>query len=94
MPSVKMKEMKDSSAETLTLDITEDMVKKLNIGEKVEIILKGSIGMLQVPPEGTTEFDGPMLGLRLTSKKIIPSNKFADLASDDDDDDADVAEKE
>ena len=70
--------------ETLTVDLTSSQIKKLRIGEKITLTVKGSVGMLQVPPEGTSEHAPPILGIRVSSKTIIGSNVFADLAEDDD----------
>ena len=36
--------------ETVVLDLTDDEVKKFKIGQKVTITIKGSVGMLSVPP--------------------------------------------
>jgi hypothetical protein len=70
--------------ETLTVDLDEDQIKQLRIGEKITLTVKGSVGMLQVPPEGTSENDPPILGIRVTSKSVEGSNVFADLVEDND----------
>ena len=71
------------STETMTIEISERQIKQLRIGQRVEVTLKGSIGMLEVPPDGVTPDDPPLLGLLISSKKVVPENAFAQLAADD-----------
>ena len=74
--------------ETITLDMTDEEIGKLRIGQKIEIVIKGSVGMLQVPPQGSSADDPALMGIRMTSKTINRSNEFAELAEENDDEDA------
>lgn len=70
--------------ETIVLDLTDEDVKKFKIGQKVVVTIKGSVGMLSVPPQGSSEEFPSEMGIRMTSKTIVGSNVFAELAEDDD----------
>ena len=72
--------------ETVTLDMSDEEIGKLRIGQKIEIIIKGSVGMLQVPPQGSSVEDPALMGIRMTSKTVKRSNEFAELAEDEDED--------
>ena len=73
--------------ETVVLDLTDEEIKKFKIGELITITIKGSVGMLRVPPEGSSEEFPAEIGIRMTSKKIVGSNAFAELAADEDEGD-------
>lgn len=70
--------------ETVVLDLSDDEIKKFRIGQKITITIKGSVGMLQVPPDGSSKEYPAEMGVRMTDKKIVGSNQFAELAEDDD----------
>ena len=71
--------------EILTVDISEEDVKQLKIGEKIELLVKGSIGMLQIPPDGTSKDNPPRMWIRVESKTVKGLNVFAKLAQDNED---------
>lgn len=71
--------------ETVVLDLTDKEIKKFNVGEKVTVTIEGSVGMLEIPPQGSSKEFPAIMGVRMTSKKIAGSNEFAKLAEDDDD---------
>lgn len=81
-----LKELHEGSdqPETVVLDITDAEVKKFNVGQKITITIEGSVGMLNVPPEGSSKEFPAEIGVRMTSKKIEGHNAFAKLAEDDD----------
>ena len=87
MPHMTISELDDDGGlkEILTVEISESEVKELNVGQVITVTIKGSVGMLQVPPDGTTEAEPPLLGIRVESKTIKGSNVFAELSADDDD---------
>ena len=89
MPHVKVGELDSDSKfrEAMEFDVTDEQVKSFTIGEKVEVIIKGSVGLLQVPPDGSSKMFPSSLGLRVTSKKIVSQNAFEKLAEEDEDDD-------
>lgn len=70
------------SPEIVTLDMSDEEIGKLRIGQKVEIVIKGSVGLLQVPPQGSSADDPALMGVRMTSKTIKGFNEFAELAED------------
>lgn len=70
-------------ASPIVLDVSDKEIKKFKIGEKVTVIIKGSVGMLSVPPKGSSEHFPAEIGIRMTSKKIEGSNVFTELAEDD-----------
>ncbi len=71
--------------ETIVLDLSDKEVKKFKIGEKIVITIKGSVGMLSVPPQGSSKEFPSEMGIRMESKSIQGSNEFAELAEDGDD---------
>ena len=88
MPRVRVRELDEEGKpqEAMLVDVSEKDVKKLKIGEKVEVTIAGTVGMLSVPPDGVDEFSSAELGIKVKSKKIEGSNEFADLAEDKDGD--------
>lgn len=82
--SIHLQELTDGSdaPETITLDLSDEEVKKFRVGQKVKITIKGSVGMLQVPPNGSSVDDPALMGIRMTSKDIQGFNEFAELAED------------
>ena len=68
--------------ETVVLDLSDEEIKRFRVGQKITITIKGSVGMLRVPPEGSSEEYPAEMGVRMTSKKIAGSNEFAELAED------------
>ena len=89
MPVLGLREMGDDDKprETMTVEISEEEVAKLKIGQAVEVNIKGSVGMLQVPPDGVSEGDPPLLGIRVSSKSVRGKNEFEDLFADEDEED-------
>ena len=83
------KELHEGSdhTETIMLDLTDAEVKKFKIGEKITITIKGSVGLLSVPPDGSSKDFPAEIGIRMTDKKIVGSNEFAELAEDADEED-------
>ena len=69
--------------ETVVLDLSDEEIKRFRIGQKVTVTIKGSVGMLSVPPEGTSKDFPAEMGIRMTDKRIVGSNEFAELAEDD-----------
>lgn len=89
MPHMTIGELGDDGKlkEALTIEVSESEVKEFRVGQVITVTIKGSVGMLQVPPDGTTDADPPLLGIRVDSKSIKGSNVFAELSADDDEDD-------
>lgn len=87
MPHMTLRELDsdDKPTEAMVLDISVEDVKALKIGQEIEVTIKGSVGMLSVPPDGVSEHAPPELGIRVASKTIQGKNVFADLAEDEDD---------
>ena len=84
MPRLSLMEMgEDDLPEAMTIEISEEEVSSLNVGQKVEVTIRGSVGMLQVPPGGTKE-GPPLMGVRVSDKRVRGRNAFADLAEDED----------
>ena len=81
-------EMPDGSniPETITVEITNSDVKNLNVGQKVEVLVKGSVGMLQIPPEGPSKERPALVGVRVTDKEVKGLNQFAKMVEDDEKD--------
>lgn len=77
----------DDSKQAFSLDIDEETIQKLRLGEKISLSVEGSVGLLEIPPDGLREGEKPMLGVRVDSVKVEGSNEFADLAGDEEDDD-------
>ena len=71
--------------EAMEIDISDEEVKKLVIGQKIEVTIKGSVGMLQVPPDGSSEGNPATLGIRVDSKTVKGKNAFEELAEEEDD---------
>lgn len=87
MPEIGIKEL-DSDGEfqeTLTIDLTPEVISDFRIGQKIEVTIKGSVGMLSVPPDGASEDFPPDMGIRVESKSIKLLDEFADLIDDDED---------
>lgn len=85
MPKLKIHEVDEDGKhqEAMVVDVSEADVKKLKVGEKVEVKISGTVGMLSVPPDGVDESSSAELGIKVKSKKVTGSNEFADLAEDD-----------
>ena len=91
--SIHLHELVEGSdtPETIILDMSDEEIGKLRVGQKVEIVIKGSVGMLRVPPEGSSEEFPAEMGIRMTSKTIKGFNEFAELAEDaEEDEDGDA----
>lgn len=73
--------------ETITLDLTDEEVKAFNIGQKVVVTIKGSVGMLSVPPQGSSKEVPADMGIRITDRSIKGLNVFAELAEDESEED-------
>ncbi len=84
MPSFHLGEMgeDDKFREAMEIDISDEQVGALKIGQKIEVIIKGSVGMLQVPPDGSSEGNPATLGIRVDSKTIKEKNVFEELSED------------
>lgn len=78
------------------LDVSESDIKKLKIGQYVEIKICGWVGKLSVPPDG----DGnPSLGIKVDTRevRITGTNQeegIRALADDTDDDSEDYVQEE
>jgi hypothetical protein len=68
--------------ETIVLDLTDAEVKKFKVGQKITVTIKGSVGMLSVPPQGSSKDFPAEMGIRMTDKTIRGSNVFAELSED------------
>lgn len=73
--------------ETIVLDLTDEEVKSFKIGQKIVVTIKGSVGMLSVPPEGSSKELPADMGIRITDRSIKGLNVFAELAEDADEED-------
>ncbi len=73
--------------ETIVLDLTDDEVKTFKVGQKVVVTIKGSVGMLSVPPQGSSKEMPADMGIRITDQSIKGLNEFAELAEDEDEED-------
>ena len=73
--------------ETIVLDLTDDEVKTFKVGQKVVVTIKGSVGMLSVPPQGSSKEVPADMGIRITDRSIKGLNEFAELAEDADEED-------
>lgn len=51
-----------------TFDVTVEDVGKYSVGNEVEIIIKGCIGLIALPPE--VGMGGPKIGVKVTSQEI------------------------
>lgn len=87
--ALHLHELREGSShpETVTLDLSDEEVKKFRVGQKIEITIRGSVGMLQVPPQGSSDEDPAMMGVRMTGKVIKGFNEFAELAEDEGEED-------
>lgn len=77
-----------SDVKTMSFDIDKKEVKKLKIGQKVEIKVVGIVGKLHIDPEGR---GSPSLGLRVQEQSIdiIGTNQeegIKSLSRDEDED--------
>ena len=88
MPKISLGEMADDSdkVETIMLDLSDEEVKNFKIGEKVVVTIEGSVGMLSVPPGGSSDDMPGDMGIRISSRKIKGINEFAELSEADDED--------
>ncbi|MFQ5741986.1 MAG: hypothetical protein ACE5HV_00175 [Acidobacteriota bacterium] len=68
--------------EAIVLELSDEEIKKFKVGQKVTVTIQGSVGMLQVPPDGSSEEFPAEMGVRMTDKKIVGSNEFAELSED------------
>lgn len=73
--------------ETILLDLTDEEVKKFKIGQKIVVTIKGSVGMLSVPPQGSSKDMPADMGIRITDRSIKGLNVFAELAENGDEED-------
>ena len=71
--------------ETIVLDLTDEEVQAFKIGQKIVVTIKGSVGMLNVPPQGSSEDSPAEMGIRITDRGIKGLNEFAELAEDEED---------
>lgn len=86
----------DDEVETLSVDISEKDVKKLKVGQGIELKVLGIVGRLEVDPRGEGE---PRMSMKVDSKsiKIVSDDQtkgIQSLAKDDDDDNDDEDELE
>ena len=72
---------------TIVLDLSDEEVQKFKIGQKIVVTVKGSVGMLNVPPQGSSEDSPAEMGIRITDREIKGLNAFAELAEDEDEED-------
>ena len=86
MMALHIGELRENSdhPETIVLDLTDEEVKAFKIGQKIVVTIKGSVGMLNVPPQGSSEDMPAELGIRITDQSIKGLNAFAELAEDED----------
>jgi hypothetical protein len=88
---MKMKKMSlqeldaDDVPETMTVDIDEDEVKRLKVGQKLELLVKGTVGMLQVPPDGVSGGNPAMMGIKVSSKKLRGLSQVDEMLNEDED---------
>ena len=84
MPELMLREMgeDESFREAMTVEISEEQVQELKIGQRVTVTIEGSVGMLQIPPEGASESDPPLLGIRVSEKSVQGKNDFEALSED------------
>ena len=69
--------------EALEIDLTDEQVGNLKVGQKIVVTIKGSVGMIGVPPEGSSKHSPAFLGIRVGSKEVKGTNMFEELAADD-----------
>lgn len=89
MPHLNLGELHEGSEhpETIVLELTDEEIVKFRVGQKIEITIRGSVGLLSVPPQGSSEEEPAELGVRITDRKIKSFNEFAELAEDEDEED-------
>lgn len=76
-----------SHPETIVLDLSDEEVKKFKVGQKIVVTIKGSVGMLSVPPQGSSKEMPADMGIRITDRSIRGMSVFAELAEDADEED-------
>jgi len=88
--TLRLSELHEGSdtPETIVLDLTDKEVQAFKIGQKVVVTIKGSVGMLNVPPQGSSEGAPAEMGIRITDQSIKGLSVFAELAEDGDEDEA------
>ena len=91
MPEVTILEMAEEGDDTppreaMVVDVPTDKIKDFRIGQEITMTVKGSVGMMSVPPDGLQEGEQPEMGIRVTSKTIEGMNAFEELAMDKDED--------
>lgn len=70
--------------ETIVLDLSDKEVQAFKIGQKIVVTIKGSVGMLNVPPQGSSADSPAEMGIRITDQSIKGLSAFAELAEDED----------
>lgn len=78
-----------SEMDLAVLDITEKDIKKLKVGQYIEVRICGTVGMLDVSPSG----DQPSVGMKVDTREVtVMSNDqekgIRSLADDNDEPDA------
>ena len=84
MANMMIKELDEDDilSETMTVEIAPSKVKRLQIGQRIEITVKGTVGMLQVPPGGPGSGSPSMLGIRVIRKTIRGLNQIDSILDD------------
>lgn len=88
----------EEKVKTTSVDVNQNQVKDFNIGDEVEITIRGLVGMLEIPPhmfgkgeEGEeAQKERSTMGLRVASRSIRKLENeqvrgIMDLASEEDD---------
>lgn len=96
MPTIMLGDMAEDGVKIVSMDISEKDVKKLKIGQTVELTVVGVVGRLEVPPDGEGD---PRISIRINSTEIaVLSNDqtagIRSLARDKDDEDEEELEEE
>ena len=68
--------------EAMVIDVPEDEIKNFRIGQEITMTVRGSVGMMSVPPDGLRKDELPEMGIRVASKKIVGMNAFESLSQD------------
>lgn len=89
MPHFRLGELDEDEKfrEAMEIEISDEQVGELKVGQKITVTIEGSVGMLQVPPDGSSEDNPATLGIRVDSKTVRGKNAFEELSEDTEEED-------
>lgn len=81
-----------SRPENVTIDVTEAQISKYKVGQKIEMVIKGTVQEIRMPSTIDSKWDKPSIRIEVNSKDVKGNNEYEKMAMDDERDEEEEQE--